>query len=351
MISELLFEGKVPVLNNRLYLDENSAKAAMQGQLEIVASDQGYLVNRAFDKDLINYDKEYQNEQNYSQKFLEHLEQVQNILLKYEEKKFIEIGCGKGFFLEKMANNGIEIEGFDPTYNGINKCIKKRYFDPQFDSNSLEKRIYVMRHVLEHIPEPFDFLKILAEFATEHDLIFIEVPSTNWIVENNAFFDFTYEHVNYFLLENLKKNWSEVIESGFFFNDQYLYLLAKLKSFKKKSISFSKDFLIKMKNVSSCLSNKSISEVLNEKNSVIWGCAGKGVIWGNYACKLGFSEKIKGYVDINPEKWGKYVPASGTKCLSPQEIPSGLEQIVIANPNYEDEIKDITRNKYHYVCI
>ena len=32
----------------------------------------------------------------------------------------VEVGCGKGYFLEFLAAKGLSITGFDPTYAGTN---------------------------------------------------------------------------------------------------------------------------------------------------------------------------------------------------------------------------------------
>src|SRR5690606_20833571 len=61
----------------------------------------------------------------------------------------------------------------------------------------------ILRHVLEHITSPVDFLTDLGAAAPGVPL-YIEVPEVNWIFENGAFWDFCYEHCNYFSAKSLR---------------------------------------------------------------------------------------------------------------------------------------------------
>jgi hypothetical protein len=42
----------------------------------------------------------------------------------------VEVGCGKGLFLEMLLTEGFDIDGFDPTYEGSNSRILREYFRP-----------------------------------------------------------------------------------------------------------------------------------------------------------------------------------------------------------------------------
>ena len=45
----------------------------------------------------------------------------------------------------------------------------------------IEADIVVLRHTLEHIKNPFDFLKMLRDIFGDEAFVFIEVPQFNWI--------------------------------------------------------------------------------------------------------------------------------------------------------------------------
>jgi len=102
------------------------------------------------------YDSNYNNEQSLSFQFRNHLNSVAEIIDKYLGKaNIIEVGCGKGFFLEMLLKRGFGVTGFDSNYDGENPRVTKKYFEPSVMSTS---RGLVLRHVLEHIKNPVDFL-------------------------------------------------------------------------------------------------------------------------------------------------------------------------------------------------
>jgi len=47
-------------------------------------------------------------------------------------------------------------------------------------------------------------------------------------------------------------------------------------------------------------------------------------------------------VAVNTAKQGMFAPCSGPYCYSLEEIPLGVEKVIVANPNY-DEISDNTK--------
>ena len=85
----------------------------------------------------------------------------------------VEVGCGKGYFLEMLLAKGFKVTGFDPTYEGANLNVKRQYFEPGAveQANGL-----ILRHVLEHIENPVSFLALLKEANGGIGKIYIEVP-------------------------------------------------------------------------------------------------------------------------------------------------------------------------------
>ena len=124
----------VPVFQNKVYPSVESARSALTGDICLVQSDKSGLVyNVAFDPALLDYDSTYHNEQTFSTSFRDHLTQVCEMLTEHFGSRSIgiEIGCGKGYFLELMLARGADLTGFDPAYEGENPQIHSVYFDPR----------------------------------------------------------------------------------------------------------------------------------------------------------------------------------------------------------------------------
>ncbi|WP_300716351.1 class I SAM-dependent methyltransferase [uncultured Brachyspira sp.] len=179
-----IFKSKnYPIFQNVVY---NTAYEAMNCKvidIEIVQDENtGLIYNNKFKSDIIDYQENYHNEQHFSDVFKKHIFEVKNIIQKYFiNRKILEIGCGDGYFLELLLKYGFDIYGMDPTYIGNNERIKKEYYN---ENNSREYNAFILRHVLEHIQDPYNFLYNLKKIDNNNSLIYIEVPSLEYINEN-----------------------------------------------------------------------------------------------------------------------------------------------------------------------
>lgn len=347
---ELYHIAQLPILQNRVYGTMHEARACPRGDVRLVEDlKTGLIYNADFCPERMQYDGNYQNEQAFSIFFQRHLLKVAEIVERTIGKRsIIEIGCGKGFFLEMLAANGFDIMGFDPTYEGRNPTIVKAYFDPGV---GIRAEGIVLRHVLEHIKDPITFLQSLNEANGKRGKIYIEVPCFDWIIEHYAWFDIYYEHVNYFRLIDLHRMFACVYESGKLFGEQYIYIVADLNSLKiprynsNQSVRFPPDFTRKIG--VDCQNKEDITA-----GAAIWGAASKGVI---FALLRQREEKpVSTVIDINPAKQGKYLPATGLRVESPHTALSVLPRgsvIFVMNSNYLDEIKQMSGNAYKYIGV
>lgn len=338
---------QLPIFQNRMYDSEFEARTCPRGDVTLVENlETGLVYNASFHPDLMTYDSRYQNEQAVSPLFAEHLKSVEKIVERYMGKvSLVEVGCGKGTFLELLLANGFDIDGFDPTYEGTNPRIARHYFEPGL---GIQAKGLILRHVLEHIQDPYSFLKILCESNGGAGLVYIEVPCFDWICAHRAWFDVFYEHVNYFRLADFHRMFSRVVDIGRIFGDQYLYVVADLASLKKpvykkeSHVNFPVDFL-------RSLNGQSGGEC---SRSAVWGGASKGVIFTLLKSQL--NQAIETVIDINPAKQGKYLPGSGLLVKSPGDALKTLPQgatIFVMNSNYLEEIKKMSDNLFNYVSI
>ena len=343
----LFRQQQLPIFQNRTYSTEADAKACSKGDVVLV-EDQvtGLVYNAAFQPDLMIYDAHYQNEQALSPQFQAHLDEVAEIIERgMGREAIVEVGCGKGFFLEKLLAKGFDVAGFDPAYEGANERVRKCYFTPDV---SVIARGLVLRHVLEHIRNPFEFLSLLRDANGGGGRIYIEVPCFDWICRRRAWFDIFYEHVNYFRLSDFYRMFGSVVESGRLFGGQYIYVVAELASLRPPRgegldrVSFPEDFTYAV-----AASNQAATS-----RAAVWGGASKGVIFSLLKERAG--TPVGMVIDINPAKQGRYLPATGLQVRSPREALAALppgSTIYIMNSNYADEIKMMSGGKFQYVQV
>jgi hypothetical protein len=345
---ELFSVEALPVFQNKMFADRAAALACPTGNMMLIQdTDTGLIFNSAFDAGLLEYDADYQNEQACSKAFKQHLEDVKEIIQRHLlGKSLIEVGCGKGYFLEFLQQAGFEISGIDPAYEGNNHKVIKACFEP---SLGLSAEGIVLRHVLEHIPNPFAFLSAIAKANGGKGLIYIEVPCFDWICEHRAWFDIFYEHVNYFRLADFHRMFGKVQESGHVFGGQYLYIVADLATLQEPVLAqgdafvFPADFLAGIDRVAA---------IAKGKRSAVWGGASKGVIFVLYMQRAGTNIDL--VIDINPAKQGRFMAGSGVRILSPITGMGTLQagdDVFIMNPNYLQEIIALSNNQFNYIQV
>jgi hypothetical protein len=341
-----------PILQNRVYETAQDAIDCPKGDIQIVEDGKtGLVYNAAFNPLLMSYDEHYNNEQGLSPSFKKHLEQAAELIEGTLGKEaLVEVGCGKGFFLEMLLERGVDVTGFDSTYDDENLRVIKKNFEPGIISTPA--KALILRHVLEHIPDPYDFLCQLRDANGGGGLIYLEVPCFDWILRKRAWFDIFYEHVNYFRLHDFDRMFYRVIKKGRFFGDQYLYVVADLASLQQptfdqsNAVDFPSDFLREL---------NSETQKKKEHNRIpvcVWGGASKGVIFTLLRKRAGLSVEL--VIDVNPAKQGGFLPATGLPVLSPEQALAELPTdsvIYVMNSNYLAEIQEISQNKFNYIGI
>jgi hypothetical protein len=340
-----------PILQNRLFASREDARSCATGDIRLVQnSSTGLVENVLFDASLIHYDSTYHNEQEYSSVFREHLLAAASIVeQRIGRHGLVEVGCGKGYFLDMLADRGLDVSGCDPAYTGSNPRIAKRFFDP---ATPLAARGIVLRHVLEHIPHPLAFLRQVRDANSGAGLIYIEVPCFDWIANHRAWFDVFYEHVNYFRLEDFGRIFDSVLASGRLFGGQYLYCVADLASLRDHVRTDWSAAILPPDFFKACAGVPPFGKATGKATSAIWGCASKGVIFALLRERAGHPIQVA--IDLNPHKQGMHLPGTGMAVVSPAEglasMPKG-SVIYVMNSNYAEEIRELGGSEHEYICI
>lgn len=325
----------LPIFQNRMYDSAAEGRGCPRGDVLLVEDAASGLVrNAAFDAGLMNYDAAYQNEQGMSLHFRQHLDEVAALIeARMGRERLVEVGCGKGTFLELMLAHGADLVGYDPTYEGANPRVQRAYFSEEL---GIRGDGLILRHVLEHIEDPVGFLFRLAQANGGQGLIYIEVPCFDWICAKRAWFDIFYEHVNYFRLSDFSRIFGRVVHADRGFGGQYLRIIGDLATLRRPErdasdpVAFPADFTARLA--------REAGEELGP--CIVWGGASKGVIFSLLRERAGYP--VDRVIDINPAKQGKYLAATGLRVMGPVEGLAGLPKgsvIHVMNPNYLTEIQ------------
>jgi hypothetical protein len=342
---------QLPVLQNRMFASAEAARACARGDVVLVQSaETGLVFNRAFRPELVEYDADYQNEQGLSTVFARHLDSVLEVMRRhFSGRSLVEVGCGKGLFLERLLGAGFDVTGLDPTYEGTNPRVIREFFTPAV---GIHAEGIVLRHVLEHVPDPVAFLAGLREANGGRGTIYIEVPCLDWIAAHHAWFDIFYEHVNYFRQVDFERMFGSVGEAGHAFAGQYLYVVADLATLRPPRRPAADVFDLPAGFLAAIEESRNRLQASAGTARAIWGGASKGVIFALLMERAGI--RFDTVIDINPAKQGRYLAATGLVVQSPAEamarLPAGAD-VFVMNSNYLDEIEALTAHRFNCVTI
>lgn len=358
----------MPVYQNFLYYSAAEAQNCVRGNVSLVFCNScGFIFNAEYDSKLLEYSDNYDNTQSYSPLFTNYLRNLGSYLIdKYslKKKRIIEIGCGKGHFLKMLCNQGQNRGiGIDPSFIESEEFLDDSiiYIKKYFDKSIIDKNVdfFCCRHVLEHLDDPISFLSSIRDAIDikKDPKLFFEVPSTRWILRNFTFWDFFYEHCNYFDEISLhyafnKTNFSiNMITPAF--DEQYLWIEAKLlgendKIIEEKASSvreIESEVKIFKNNLSQNIKKRQalLEDISSKGKCVVWGAAAKGVMLLNTIDPD--MKYIDFVIDINPNKQNKFVAGTGHKIFAPDILKKvKVAGILITNPNYESEIRQLLKD-------
>ena len=147
-----------------------------------------------------------------SQEILESKQkQFKNFIEKYclEGKSILEVGCGKGEFLSLLNSCNVAAVGLENSLASVKVCadnglsVINGYIDSKhFKLNNVFDG-FVMFNYLEHLPNPKDVLKGIANNLNPEAVGIIEVPNSDMLFSENLHSEFMLDHIFYFTRKTL----------------------------------------------------------------------------------------------------------------------------------------------------
>ncbi len=145
----------------------------------------------------------------FAEKFSANAEVVKNIYSQYIQyfvncDTVLDIGCGKGYFLELLQENGLNGIGIDSDSELVNSCLLKGLRAEATDvikylKNAQDNSIsgIFMGHVIEHLPVnmKIEFLELCLSKLKNEGVLVLETPNTSsvYVMHNLYYLDPTHE--------------------------------------------------------------------------------------------------------------------------------------------------------------
>jgi SAM-dependent methyltransferase len=344
-----------PVVLNYRFDDPARARAVPRGDLDLVQCGRcGLVSNAAFSAALLPYDTHYENSQSHSPTFRRYLEALAGDLIarhRLRGKRVLEIGCGKGAFLTLLAELGDNAgDGYDTTWedDGGPRDRRVRFVARRLTAREVTGRYdaIVCRHVIEHVPDVRDFLgelRAIAEAAGD-PIVVLETPALEWICRHACFWDFFYEHCNYFPRPTLAwlcaRAGFDVLAHEERFDEQYQVLWLR----RAARVAAPAAPGVATADLATAGPELDRRRRRLERDLAAAGAAQGWAIWGAGAKGVTLAHRMalppRCLIDVNPAKQGGYIPGLGTPIVAPDAaLVRDLAVILVANPSYADEIR------------
>lgn len=264
------------------------------------------------------------------------------------QKKFLEVGCGRGEYLSLLKETGLDAFGVEYSQTAVDFCKKSGLKAVQ---GFIDRPDYLVENgpfdgfgifsFLEHLPKPNSVLKGIANNLRKDAVGIVEVPNFDMIREKKLFSEFIVDHLFYFTKDTLHLTLSM---NGFDVLDiqevWHKYILSAVV--RKRSRVTISEFIVTQQHLS-----RELNDFINqfpEKQVAVWGASHQALAILSLA---GIGEKIRYVVDSAVFKQGKYTPATHIPIVAPDKLNKDpVKAVIVMAASYTDEVAGIVKERY-----
>jgi hypothetical protein len=359
----------VPIDTCRMWPSRAGARSAQKAQLVLsYCRNCSHIFNRAYEDDLVDYQDDYENSQMFSPRFRRFAEELSDQLIAaydLRHKRIVEIGGGQGDFLriicDRGNNSGVS---FGPSYKPepgddipVNVRFVADYYTAKYANEMAD--LIICRHVLEHFRNPRELITAVREAVGDRRDLFVyfEVPNGDFILREQACWEFIYQHCSYFTPRSLVRLFAEC---GFEARDVRERFGGQFLTIEAHGVS--DGIAAKENGWGECEETAVLCEAMgpafdsrvanwsnylgqqqaNGRRIIVWGAGAKAVTFLNVVDPAG--SIISHVVDVNPRKVGRFIAGSAQEIIEPGALRElRPELIILMNPIYREEIGSTVR--------
>jgi len=356
----------IPIHSCVLLPSAAAARAFPRGDLELrYCPSCDFLFNAAFEPDRMDYREDYEETQGCSPTFRAWMEALVGELVQRLDlagAPVVEIGCGRGDFLEALCRaSGGSGTGVDPsaTAGRVDRAAGGglTFLREEYGARhaALPAKLVACRHTLEHLADVHGFLaQVRANLEGRDAWLFVEVPDVERQLVEGAFWDFYYEHASYFSRSSLRRALEragfEVAEVRRSYGEQYLQAFARPSGVPGAASdgptagfgALVDAFRERVARSRSAWESRLARAARAGERVVLWGSGSKATA---FLTTIAGADAVLAVVDLNPQKNAKFVAGTGHEIIAPERLPAlRPDLVVIMNPVYRQEItRDLER--------
>jgi SAM-dependent methyltransferase len=268
------------------------------------------------------------------------------------DKRLIEIGCGRGEYLELMRQSGARsLFGIENAHASVEVAnaqgfdVRPAYLTPGFFNPWPEPfEAFAVFSFMEHWPDLKGSLSSLRGVLVEGAIGLIEVPNFEFILANGLYSEFTTDHIHYFdrqtLRTALELNGFEVLRIKSVWHD---YILSA--EVRKRTSLKTESFNTKRQRIVSEL--HAFTDRFEPGRLVVWGAGHQALAVMSMAQ---LQERVSHVVDSAAFKQEKYTPGTRLLIKSPESlIMDEPHAIIVMAAAYSDEVAQTIANIYPFI--
>lgn len=263
-------------------------------------------------------------------------------------RRILEIGCGKGEYLELLGSTGVQPTGLEYSTTAVRHCrrqgqeVHKGFIGRATqDIPGAPYDGFISLNFMEHWPQPLATLRGIGHNLTAGAIGLIEVPNLDMILKEKLYSEFILDHLSYFTTETftfaLRLAGFEVLESRSIWHDYILSAVVR-----KRLPTDLSSLKIQQEKISSDL--RAFVERFPTRSVAVWGAGHQALA----ALALGgLGEKIRYVIDSAPFKQGKFTPATHIPIVPPARLKEDpVQAIIVMAAGYSDEVAKLIRTKH-----
>ena len=265
-------------------------------------------------------------------------------------KKIIEIGCGRGEYLDFMEETDAMVFGMEHDPSSVKEAIQAGHHvfegfieDDNYVIPEAPYARFFMMNFLEHIPEPVGFLRAISDNLESEAYGLIEVPDFSMMIARSLYSEFIQDHLSYFTEDTfgqlLRLCGFDVLSVKSIWNG---YILSA--EIKKKTPLDVSGFKNEHINQRSLMKNFFDREKQKGSRLAVWGAGHQAL--ANLSL-LAMSKDIVCVIDSADFKQGMYTPVTHIPIVSPEDMYQyKIDKVIIMAAGYSDEVAGIMESSY-----
>jgi len=256
-------------------------------------------------------------------------------------KNAIEIGSGKGDFLEVLGRLNLHAIGLENSKENVvfsrekGLSTEQGYLLDYVNQSSQKFSLVVCNNFLEHQPQTHTFISKLNSLLCDDGVVYISVPNLDYLLQKSCLYEFVADHLVYFTQSSLRLafeiNSFEVLEQYTKNNGNDLVLVAK----KKNMLDLTNAKVVVdaiIESVKLIVSNAS----KRGQKIIVWGAGHRALA----LMAMADLQEITCVVDSASFKHGKFTPILHKMIISPDMfLTTNCDLLILMLPgNYSQQV-------------